>query len=160
MQSTSAASTYNLQQYNRSGEIIIMFHTHSSAEFTIPSGLATPGIQSWQWVELPLLMPYFCVSINTGGDEDLRKQFIVAHIEDVLRLLDAPPVNVTGNPEVGLMSPGYMNGTDFYQMSRLKEIWESADGCKNKYVMDDGKTLYYPAMRVGAEQEFELILSL
>lgn len=54
-----------------------------------------------------------------------------------------------------------MNGTDFYQMGRIKEAWESLDGHKYKYVMADGTNIYDLTMGGGGvDQDFELILSL
>jgi hypothetical protein len=138
-----------------------MFHTHSSAELQLPPGLAPRGTRSWHWVELPHHLPYFCVSIGNDGEESLKRQFIVSFIENVLSLLDSPAGKASKRPEVGLMSPDYMNGTDFYQMGRVKEVWKSADGFNHKYVMSDGKTLHDPTMSDGeAHQNFELILSL
>lgn len=138
-----------------------MFHTHSSAELKLPPGLGPRGTRSWYWVELPLQLPYFCVSIGSDGKEGLRRQFIVAHIKDVLTLLSTLTEKNASNHEVGLMSPGYMNGTDFYKMGRIKEAWASSDGHKYKYVMEDGENLYDLTMGGGGvEQDFELILSL
>ncbi|MFA6202726.1 MAG: hypothetical protein WC710_05995 [Gallionella sp.] len=138
-----------------------MFHTHTSAELKLPPALAPHGTQSWHWVELPLHLPYFCVSIGNDGEGNLQRQFIVAYIENVMRLLDTPAGKATNRSVVGLMSPDYMNGTDFYQMGRIKEVWKSADGFNHQYVMSDGKTIYDPMMTDGeAEQKFELILSL
>ncbi|MFM2407782.1 MAG: hypothetical protein RL358_524 [Pseudomonadota bacterium] len=138
-----------------------MFHTHSSSELELPPGLAPHGTRSWYWVELPLQLPYFCVSIGIDGKEGLRRQFIVDHIKDVLTLLSTQAEKNTINHEVGLISPGYMNGTDFYKMGRIKEAWESSDGHKYKYVMEDGTNLYDLTMGGGGvDQNFELILSL
>jgi hypothetical protein len=49
-----------------------------------------------------------------------------------------------------------MNGSDFYQFGKVKEIWESRDGQGNKYVMCDGTILFFTFGRTNKENDQEM----
>ncbi len=60
------------------------------------------------------------------------------------------------------MTTGNMNGSGFYQLSRVKEIWERRSDHKNMFVMTDGAKLYHPTDEDDGrvDIEMELIISL
>lgn len=139
-----------------------MFHTYPQAELTLPPPLAPDGERCWRWVELFAHIPFFYlnVKVNVGEDATCGREFLFCHLKDLLGLLNLSKDEFQ-DIEVGLMSPGHMNGTDFYQLSRVKEIWERSDDNKNMFIMSDGAKLYYPSDEDDGivDKEMELIIS-
>lgn len=139
-----------------------MFHTHPEAELTLPPGLASFGQRSWHWVELPLQIPYFFLSITEETEEGLfRRRFIFSQLRDVLILIAESRDDAFKDLEIGLLSPGYMNGSSNYQLGQIKEIWKSRGGHKQVFVMSDSAKFCFPPEKDDInEQEMELIVSL
>lgn len=138
-----------------------MFHTHPEAELTLPPGLAPFGQRSWHWLELPLQIPYFFISINVENEEcTFRRHFLFSQLRDALSLIGASR-DVFKNLEIGLLSPGYMNGSNSYQLGQVKEIWECRGGYEQMFLMSDGAKFHFPPNEDGKkDQEMELVVSL
>ncbi len=60
------------------------------------------------------------------------------------------------------MTTGNMNGSGFYQIGRVREIWERRSDNKNMFVMSDGAKLYHPTDEDDdvSDKEMELVISL
>lgn len=138
-----------------------MFHTHPESELTLPPGLAPFGQRSWNWVELSLQIPYFFLSVNVETEEgSFRRHFIFGHLRDALSLIAASR-DVFNGLEIGLLSPGYMNGSSSYQLGQVKEIWECRGGYEQMFVMADGAKFHFPPDEDGInDQKMELVVSL
>lgn len=139
-----------------------MFHTHQEAELNLPPGLAPFGQRSWHWVELPLQIPYFFLSVTVETEEGpFRRRFIFGQLRDALSLIAASRDDAFKDLDIGLLSPGYMNGSSDYQLGQVKEIWESRGGHKQVFVMsDNGKFCFPPEEDDINDQEMELIVRL
>lgn len=138
-----------------------MFHTYPEAELPVPPALASFGERSWHWVECALQIPYFFLSVGLETDEgSFRRHFLFSHLKDLLSLVGASGDHVK-EIEIGLLSPGYMNGSNSYQLGKIKEIWECRDTQGCLFIMSDGAKYHYPS-DIGCEEEQakELILSL
>lgn len=120
-----------------------MFHTHPDAEQLMPPSLLPPGEKCWRWIELSIQIPYYVLSfiVEIEGTE-FSLQYMFTHVSDVINLIDTSSDKVR-NLKLGLLSPGYMNGSDFYQFGQIKQIWQSKDGEK-LFLMDNGTKLYFP----------------
>ncbi|GEM_PF-5882183 len=138
-----------------------MFHTHPEAELTLPPGLAPIGQRSWHWLELSLQIPYFFLSVNMETEEGaFRRHFLFSQLRDALSLLAASK-DVFNDLEIGLLSPGYINGSSSYQLGRVKEIWECRGGYEQMFVMSDGAKFHFPPDEYGnKDQEMKLVVSL
>ena len=139
-----------------------MFETHPSAEIPLPPDLAPFGERSWNWIEISVYKPYFYVTINVQIAEDATcgRHFLFSDLRSVLGLI-AEQHDQYKDLKIGLMSPGYMNGSDFYQIGRVKEIWEGRSGQTQMFVMSDGTKLYYSNKVDGImDKEMELMVSL
>lgn len=138
-----------------------MFYTHPAAELKLPPGLAPLGEQSWHWVELSLQVPYFFLSFTEQTEDGpFRRHLIFSEVGEAMRLRTYAENEMT-SLEIGLLSPGYINGSGSYQMGRIKEIWERPDGSAQMYVMSDGTKLHYRFHEDAIkDQEMELLISL
>lgn len=138
-----------------------MFDTHPAAEITLARAFSPSGQRSWQWVELSLQIPFFLLSINLETEEGaIRREFLFSQIKDALGLISASRSIIDGL-EIGLLSLGYMNGSNTYQLGRVKEVWKRRDGHEQLFVMADESRLHFPPNVDGMQdQEMELVLSL
>lgn len=138
-----------------------MFHTQPEAELRLPLGLAPLGERSWHWVELSIQIPYFLLSVNVEIEEcTIRRHYIFSHLRDALGFIAASR-DIAKDLEIGLLSPGYMNGSSSYQLGQVKEIWECRGGHEQMFVMSDGARFHYPSDTDGLKnQEMELVVSL
>lgn len=138
-----------------------MFHTHPEAELALPPGLAAFGERSWHWVELSLQIPYFFLSVNVETEEgSFGCNYIFSQLKDAMGLI-ASSGDTIKDVEIGLLSPGYMNGSSSYQLGLVKEIWKCRSGYEQMFVMSDGAKLRYPSDQLNTkDQEMELIVSL
>lgn len=137
-----------------------MFHTHPDAEQSMPPGLLPLGEKSWRWIELSIQIPYYVLSfiVEIEGEE-ITLQYMFAHVRDVINLIDTSGATIR-NLKVGLLSPGYMNGSDSYQFGQIKQIWQSKDGGR-LFLMDGGTKLYFSLAEDATENfEGELVLSV
>lgn len=136
-----------------------MFQTYPEGEIKALGCVDHAGLRSWHWVELSLQIPCFlvtaCMPLKEGA---IKRQFIFSQLSDVLDLI-ATSKGVFSDIEVGLLSPGYVNGTNSYQLGKIKEIWRRRENCCQEFVMFDGSKLQFPpASKQMTEQELELIV--
>jgi len=89
------------------------------------------------------------------------RHFLFSHVIDVLNRIETSKVDYNNNDmEVGLLIPGYMNGSDFYQFCRVKEIWLSRSNNIQKFVMSDGSMFYFPPNEgVREDNNMELVMN-
>lgn len=138
-----------------------MFHTQPEAEYKILSAMNPDGERSWRWIELVIHIPLFLVSgfVETK-DGEFARDWIFGQFGDVLNLM-VTSGGTLSNIEIGLLSPGYMNGSNSYQLGKIKEIWQHPNGPSKLFVLADGTKLRYSSNENSKnEQELELVLSL
>lgn len=138
-----------------------MIETHPEAEIEFTRAYSPLGPKSWNWVELALPIPYLLISVSVESEAaSIRRNFLFGSIIEAMSLMDATR-DASQQMEIGLLSPGYMNGSDFYQLGRLKEIWRSRVGNTQMFVMTDGKKFNFPPKEFAPiDQEMELIVSI
>lgn len=141
-----------------------MFYTHPEAEHKFLSAINPNGERNWRWIEFAIKIPMFLVSgdVNTedGKDGTFGRDWLFGKFEDVLQLMNASKGMLT-NIEIGLLSPGYMNGSSSYQLGMIKEVWQQRDGPSQLFVLVDGTKLHNSfSADTNAHQELELVLSL
>ncbi len=138
-----------------------MFHTQPEAEHKFLSAINPYGKKSWQWIEFAIHAPFYLVS----GDAETEggtfgRDWLFGQLRDVLKLMSTSKETLT-NIEIGLLSPGYMNGSNSYQLGKIKEIWQHPDGTSKLFVLVDGTKLRYSANEESTnDQDMELVLSL
>lgn len=120
-----------------------MFQTYPESEVKLPGVLATLGEKSWRWIELVSHIPYFYLSVKVDAGEGFLfgREYIFCHLVDMLTLMTESGDEFK-DIEIGLMSPGHMNGSDFYQLGRIKEIWERKSDHKRMFVMSDDTKIF------------------
>lgn len=140
-----------------------MFTTYPHAEFTFPPSLITSGERSWQWVELSVYEHIFYVNVHVELDrgDNYARHYLFVNTKDILGLIEETR-HICKNLEIGLFSPGYMNGSGSYQFGRVKEIWEHTINHKQMFVMGDGSKIYSSTDEVNdnTDGELELIVHL
>lgn len=139
-----------------------MIYSSPAAEVRIPTGLARNGERSWRWMELGLQIPYFLVSLQTiTEDIDVVRHLLFGHLRDVLDLASQQSASFKVL-NLGLLSPGYMNGTERYQLGQVREIWSAKGrGQPNLFVMEDGTKLRFDVTGEPSDDlELELVLAL
>lgn len=138
-----------------------MFYTHPEAEFAIPPGLASFGERGWHWVELSFQIPYFLLSMDVEIQEvSLRRHYVFGLLRDAMGLITSSG-DVIKNLEIGLLSPGFMNGSGSYQLGRVTEIWGFRDSDVQIFVMSDGAKFHFPPREDSLnDEEMELLISL
>lgn len=140
-----------------------MFHTYPQSELKLPPPLTPDGERCWRWVELFVHMPIFYLSVNVkvGEDATCGREFLFYHLRDMLGLMNSSRDEFQ-DIKVGLMTTGNMNGSGFYQLSQVKEVWERRSDHKKMFVMADGAMLFYPTDEDDgiADKEMELVICL
>lgn len=138
-----------------------MFRTFPEAEQHLPPGLAAAGEKSWRWIELPLSIPYFLLSISVITEEGaVGRDLFFSNPRDLLGAI-AGLKDAAKDIEISLMSPGYVNGSGSWQMGKIREVWKYRDSFKQMFVMGDGTKLHFPPNEAGtASQDMDLIISL
>lgn len=139
-----------------------MFYSSATAEVHIPKGLAPNGERSWRWIELGLQVPYFMVSLHTSAEDvDVVQHLLFGYLRDVLDLAAQQSASFQVQ-NLDLLSPAYMNGSERYQLGRVKEVWTAKGrGQPNVFVMSDGAKLRFDLSGKPAEDlEMELVLAL
>ena len=139
-----------------------MFRTYPESEIPIPASLVTRGERAWFWVELPLRITYFMTTVLVkDGGHVFERSLLYSDIDSVLRVLG------TTNPayrleRVDVLIPPFLHGGTGYNLSQIKEVWESEDELRAKsFVLADGKKIldvHYEAKHV-ARSKFRLIAS-
>lgn len=137
------------------------FNTHPAAEHKFLSAISPSGEQSWRWIELAIQTPLFILSTNFKIEEGfIGRHFMFGCLKDLLGTISELEgvFTILG---VGVLSPGYMNGSECYKFGNIKEIWQHPKKLIEVYVLDDGSRLQYPPCEDYInEQEMELAMRL
>lgn len=138
-----------------------MLHTFPDAEFSI-SGVTEDGARTWLWMEFGLYIPYFLVTLQVesnmkSGTISLTRHLFLTAVEQILDLKNQQNSSMKIQ-NLSLMSPGYMNGSNDYELAQIKEIW-SYVGCRgHMFVLTDGRSLSSPESTSGMEKKLEFSL--
>ena len=140
-----------------------MFHTFPSAELQLAADISPEGGESWRWVELGLQIPYFLVSLQVAVSDEIEigRKLLFGNLDDVLRIAEQKDTEYKFIG-VGLLSPGYMNGTGDYQLGRVSQIWRNRSRrlCQ-RFLMEDGAELWFRADDAHpGDGEMELVLTI
>jgi hypothetical protein len=117
-----------------------MFITSPESEYFVPESLKTlPGERSWRFLEFGLYLPIFLVAVRmTEDDLEIGRHFLFGQVNDVLDLA-AQQSDKYSIVYIQLLSPGYMNSGNGYEMKQIKEIWRDKKISRNlTFVMADG----------------------
>lgn len=136
-----------------------MFQTHQQAEIKYPPSIFPDNERTWRWVEISLHIPYFYlnVTVEVGEGVTCQRHFLFGHLNDLLNLI-ANSGDEFIDKEIGLMSPGHMNGCGFYQLAQVNEIWESNSRRKQKFVLSDGSKLYNSIYEDDGNNDTDMVL--
>lgn len=117
-----------------------MFQTHRSASFPIQYD---PNVSLWNWVELGVDAPFFMLEIASETEDGDFVTHIMTSSINVLRAH-------TGTSEAGvlkrvfLLSPGYVNGSDSFQLDALESVCSSSKNPMNMlFNLTDGRSLHF-----------------
>jgi len=142
-----------------------MFSTPPEAEYFVPESLKTvPGERSWRFLEFGLYLPIFLVAVRmTEGDLEIGRHFLFGQISDVLDLA-AQQCDNYSIAYIQLLSPGYMNTSNGYEMKHIKEIWRDKKLDQNlTFVMADGRRVEHVFNEHEDEErtrDMELVLAI
>lgn len=125
------------------GDTNTMFHTFPESEIPMPPPLASNGERTWQWIELPLYISYFIVTIRIlDGKFSLIRTLMFGNIYQVLQAAkDASATSMLDR--VDMLIPSYLHDGKGYELRQLKEVWMSDCADKTaKFVFVDGSELF------------------
>lgn len=136
-----------------------MFQTDHSAAFPI---LYNPDISYWNWVELAVDAPFFMLEIASKIEDD---DFITYRMTASLKVLrgHTAPSETEVLKRVFLISPGYVNGSDSFQMHALDSVRLSPSRSPNMlFKLTDGRTLHFSLLkdRLDDSQYTDLVYKL
>ncbi len=91
----------------------------------------------WRVVHRSHHDPFFNVVFSTTGEKGKQSLALVEGPEDLIALGGQKGTTIL---EVGLITPGYINGSDHWMMGPLREIWGTDDeeNASLVYVLMDG----------------------
>jgi hypothetical protein len=117
-----------------------MFQTHRSAIFPVQYD---PNVSLWNWVELGVDAPFFMLEIaSQTEDGDFVTHRMTSNI-NVLR----DHVGISGAgvlKRVFLLSPGDVNGSDFFQLDALDSVCSLPNNSVSMlFKLTDGRTLHF-----------------
>lgn len=102
-----------------------------------------PDTMLWNWVELGVQAPFFLLEIESHTEDcDYVSHKMTSNI-NVLR--DHGRTSDGGRlKRVFLLSPGYVNGTDGFQLDSLESVYSSQNNSMNTlFNLSDGRTFYF-----------------
>ena len=140
----------------------MFFNTSDKAEHRLLSSLVPNGTRSWNWVELGLQIPIFLLSLHVIEDENTSygHHVLYGSLSDLLCAVATQSDKVRIH-ELQLLSPGYMNGGERYQIGLVKEIWHRKATPNYLCVMADGNELRFePVVLTENPQEMALVLDM
>lgn len=138
-----------------------MFDTHPEAEIKFTRAYSPLSQQRWNWVEFAIQIPCLLISVSLESDAgSFSRNFLFGSLKEAMSLIAASR-DICKHLEIGLLSPGYMNGSGSYQLGQVKEIWRRRGGHEQMFVMADGTKLSFPPEEfVPIDREMELVVSL
>lgn len=117
-----------------------MFQTHRSAIFPIQND---SNIILWNWVELAVDAPFFMLEIESKAEEG---DFVTRRMTSNINVLRgyAAPSDLDILKRVFLLSPGYVNGSDTFQLDAVDSICLLPKNSINMlFRLTDGRTLHF-----------------
>lgn len=102
-----------------------MFMTVDSAKMNLPFPLLEEGQHCWTSVQMPLQNAWYLVAYERGCDDEdgyRRATVFVTSSDEVVEISK----NLTVN-QVSLVTPGWMNKSDAWEMESLSEIWQGSE---------------------------------
>jgi len=124
-----------------------MFETTEAAELPISEIMASFGSRAWEYVQLRLNMPWFYVNCRVSylDGPQLNEMMLLSTPDKLCELKKSTALEIL---EVYLVTPGTLNGTNYWQMEQLVQVWQADDpqDCSIPafvYVLRDGKQYNY-----------------
>lgn len=143
-----------------------MFITVDNAKMNLPFPLLEQGQHYWTSVQMPLQNAWFLVTYELGCDDEeeeeneedcMRATVFVASSDDVVEISKNLKVN-----QVSLVTPGWMNKSDAWEMESLSEIWQGSEpaakggGSATLCVTDSGIQRVITFLETPAEELIDL----
>lgn len=124
-----------------------MFETCDHAEIPIPKELSLNGERLWHYVQLHIHFPWLYVEYAIDYEDYKSKSILFLTTNDQLQeLVDRSDIEIT---QVHVVTPGYVNKTNVWQMDQLKKVM-TASITKGRfrepvtiYLLCNGKELIY-----------------
>lgn len=139
-----------------------MFETHVEGEIPIPAEFGAPSVRAWSYVLCRLFKPWLHVvrqvpyPADEGGEAfELQETLFLSHVEQLPPVMRVPGARIVS---IDLMSPGQLNGSGYWKLEPLAEIWEGVvpskrgDQRARVYVLEDGRR-YFDAAPEAAESD-------
>ncbi|TYC60264.1 hypothetical protein ETQ85_07145 [Zoogloea oleivorans] len=117
-----------------------MFQTHHSAIFPIQYD---PNVRLWKWIEFGVDAPFFMLEIVSQTEDG---DFVTHRMTSSLNVLrDHVSTSDAGVlKRVFLLSPGYVNGSDAFELDVLDSVCSSpSNPMKMLFKLTDGRTLHF-----------------
>jgi len=117
-----------------------MFQTHRSAIFPLQND---SNIILWNWVELAVDVPFFMLEIESKAEEG---DFVTRRMTSNINVLRgyATPSDSDVLKRVFLLSPGFVNGSDTFQLDAVESVCLSPKNSINMlFRLTDGRTLHF-----------------
>lgn len=138
-----------------------MFYTWPEAQQPGSIANSALGDKTWRWVELAIVIPIFLVHMRLKGeDSTLDRHLVFGQLRDALEVINqkSDDQEIIG---MSLLSPGYMNGSDDFQLGKISQIWCDKTSTIHKFVLANGQSLTFDLFQRGEiDFEMELMLSL
>ena len=102
-----------------------MFLTVDNAKMNLPFPLLEQGQHCWTSVQMPLQNAWFLVTYERGCDDEedyIGATVFVTSSSDVVEISRSLTVK-----QVSLVTPGWMNKSDAWEMESLSEIWQGSE---------------------------------
>lgn len=100
-----------------------LFETHESAEIKHLSAMVGTGRHVWGWVTQTIARPWFhAMAELRDGESSIKQTVFLATVGQVMLLQDMAEIT-----HLDLVSPGYLNGSDRWEMRPLAEILEGQE---------------------------------
>ena len=129
-----------------------MFVTYKQAEIPLRINFGDENTQHWQYVEQTLQCPWFYVKLARQSGEEVMISMLLIPSTPAFEQLLGEQGNGLWLKGVQLVTPGYMNGSDCWEMERLLEISEVVDdkddSCTYVYRLE-GERLYSENRQLG-----------
>jgi hypothetical protein len=121
-----------------------MFETFDNAEIPLPKALAENGERLWTYAHLNLNTPWFYFQYQVVSEESTFNAVLLFSLLDQLKSLINEPDVIVKNAYV--VTPGYVNKSDLWQMDLLNEIRTglAVQERVTIYELRDGRKYYYP----------------
>ncbi len=121
-------------------DLLIMFETHRSAILLMNFD---PKINLWDWVDLGVDAPFFMLEIALSAElGDFITHRLTSNINVLRDHVSTSDAGVLRR--VFLLSPGYVNGSDAFQLDVLDSVFTSASNqMKMLFKLTDGRTFHF-----------------